>query len=101
MRKESKAGGGDEFACGSRTCQVLYVPCELNYMEFQNFYQENYEYGWIYPEFPQDDNLDSEKVMFGDKQTPEETEKSLNNLNAIKQRFQLEAIPQVVVLDKN
>ena len=40
-------------------------------------------------------------MLFGHKQTPEETEKCLNNLNAIKQRFQLEAIPQVVVLDKN
>ena len=40
-------------------------------------------------------------MLFGNKQTPEETEKCLNNLNMIKQRFKLEAIPQVIVLDKN
>ena len=44
---------GEVYMCSSkRSCQIFYVPCELNYLEFQNFYQENYEYGWIYPDFP-------------------------------------------------
>ena len=78
---------GDVYICDARrSCQVLYIPCELNYMEFQNFYQENYEYGWIYPDFPQDlsENLDSSQVLFGNMQTPEESDKCLNNLNMIK-----------------
>ena len=64
LRKER-----DEIVPGSRKCQIFYVPCELSFNEFQSFYSENYEYGWIYPDFPQDpdENLEVEQIIFGNK----------------------------------
>ena len=64
MRKER-----DEIVTGSRKCQIFYVPCELTFNEFQSFYSENYEYGWIYPDYPQDpdENIEAEQIIFGNK----------------------------------
>ena len=54
LRKEK-----DEVHCVNRSCQVIYIPNELNYEDFQSFYKNNIEYGWMYPDFPQEDDFDT------------------------------------------
>ena len=56
----------DEYNLTQRTCQIVYIPCEANFMEFQNYYAENYEFGWLYPNFPMDDGdeIDESQLIF-------------------------------------
>ena len=61
-------------------------------------------FGWIYPDFPaeiQDSHESQSQIFLGDPQTPEYMDKCIENINLLKRKFQLESIPQVIVLDKN
>ena len=41
-----------EIMCSPRALQILYIPCERNFVEFQQFYMDHSETGWMYPEQP-------------------------------------------------
>ena len=95
----------DEYVVKDRKCQIFYVPCEDNYADFQAFYEENYEFGWIYPEFPNySDNapVSTQKgILPNVKQTAEETDRCIQNLEKLKLKFGLSAVPTVILLDRN
>ena len=57
----------------------------------------------MYPDYPQEhsENLDQSQVIFGQKQSIEQTERCVKNMNLIKKKFNFCSVPQVVVLDKN
>ena len=38
----------------TRIVQIFYIPCEKYFIDFQSFYTDYYESGWIYPDFPND-----------------------------------------------
>ena len=43
--------------CVGRTSQVMWIPNEVNFTEFRDFYKQNVDYGWMHPEFPQDEEF--------------------------------------------
>ena len=58
--------GSGEYIHLYRDLQCLWIPCEKNFMEFQSMYNDNYEYGWIYPNYPQDqESYEESKCIFG------------------------------------
>ena len=79
----------------------MWIPCEKNFMDFQSYYYDNYENGWIYPNYPQDqESFDEKQCIFGEPQTPEQTDRCYKNLNMLKEKFKFESIPQVIILDR-
>ena len=56
------------------------MPHEDNFADFQAFYEENFEYGWVYPDYPNSEELFNNNGIFSIKQTPEETDRCISKI---------------------